>query len=271
MRSTSDSVPVACWIAGGVACFVAGCGFFRTEPPPAAIDLRDDSVNELVSQLAGAVGEPVIVDPSAATLARCARVTLVVPGSTPRQDIFTVVDRMLRASALSVRDEGDHLLVTRLPDVEPPARCAQEIQAELAAQAARPQEPVEPSEPPPIEGIRMLEEHLYEFDRSSPTFAIDEQTMMGLARVIPHEENGVVVGMRIYGIRRRSVLGALGLRNGDLVRSVNGRSVATAESMDAVVEDLGRASRIVVELERAGEPLTLTYVASAAQGSPTPE
>ena len=42
---------------------------------------------------------------------------------------------------------------------------------------------------------------------------------MSAARFIPHEEDGVLQGSTLYGIRRGSQLGLLGFQNGDLAVS----------------------------------------------------
>ena len=50
----------------------------------------------------------------------------------------------------------------------------------------------------------------------------DQANLMRTARVIPHQENGRTVGVKLYGIRRNSLLGRLGLKNGDMLRTING-------------------------------------------------
>ena len=50
----------------------------------------------------------------------------------------------------------------------------------------------------------------------------DQASLMRTARVIPHQENGQTVGVKLYGIRRNSLLGRLGLKNGDMLRTING-------------------------------------------------
>ncbi|MBW2465205.1 MAG: hypothetical protein JRH11_26385, partial [Deltaproteobacteria bacterium] len=58
----------------------------------------------------------------------------------------------------------------------------------------------------------------------------NQAELMRTARVIPHEENGRTVGVKLYGIRRNSILGRLGLQNGDLLRTINGYDMSSPDS-----------------------------------------
>jgi general secretion pathway protein C len=76
---------------------------------------------------------------------------------------------------------------------------------------------------------------------------------------VPQQEKGVVVGLKLYGVRRASYLGALGLRNGDLVKRVGGYDVSDPEKALEAYAKLRNATEIRIELERRGVPTTLTY------------
>ena len=58
----------------------------------------------------------------------------------------------------------------------------------------------------------------------------NQAELMRSARIVPHEENGQVVGVKLYGIRRNSLLGKLGLQNGDLLRTINGFDMASPDT-----------------------------------------
>ena len=86
-----------------------------------------------------------------------------------------------------------------------------------------------------------------------------QPTLMTLARAVPLEEDGRVVGVRVYGIARTGVLGRLGVRNGDLLRTLNGFQLGAADEALAAYTDLRTADRLSLTLVRAGTPLTLDY------------
>ena len=72
------------------------------------------------------------------------------------------------------------------------------------------------------EGIEKISDTRFNIQRSLVDKVLANQgSLMKTARVIPHEENGRVVGVKLYGIRRTSLLGRLGIRNGDMLRIDN--------------------------------------------------
>jgi general secretion pathway protein C len=245
--------------------------------PAGALDLRDAPVTELVGQLAGAVGMPVTVDTDAVPLTRCARVTLVAPLGTPRPQLVTLATDVLRSAALSLTNAGDHLTVARIPDVEVPQDCRRTVGRLLTGASA--EAPPEPSldallaptgtPPLPVEGIRLLSENTYEVDPDSPTFAEGPAGLMRSGRVIPHTgADGAVDGLRLFGIRRSSALGALGFQNGDTVLRIHGQPIASPDSALEIYTQVRTADRVEVELERRGQPLTLVYVRRSAARRP---
>lgn len=87
--------------------------------------------------------------------------------------------------------------------------------------------------------------------------------LSGLARTIPHEENGRVVGSRLYGIRRNALLGRLGVQNGDMLRTINGFEVSSFDqNTDAALTALTTirgSNQLTVSVIRRGQPVTLEY------------
>ena len=51
----------------------------------------------------------------------------------------------------------------------------------------------------------------------------------------------------------------MGLRDGDLVKKVDGTAIKGLDDAAAVYARLGKAKKFSVELERDGAPLTLRY------------
>jgi hypothetical protein len=84
--------------------------------------------------------------------------------------------------------------------------------------------------------------------------------LIGDVGAVVHEENGRVVGPRIYGIRESSLLAELGLRNGDLLRAINGFDLTSTDGALDAYAKLRTASHLTLSLVRAGQPLTLHYV-----------
>lgn len=87
----------------------------------------------------------------------------------------------------------------------------------------------------------------------------DRSELMRSARIIPHEENGRVVGVKLYGIRRNSLLGKIGLQNGDMLRTINGYDMASPDSALEAYARLRSADRLSVSIVRRGKAMTMNY------------
>ena len=78
------------------------------------------------------------------------------------------------------------------------------------------------------------------------------------ARIIPSMKDGRSQGLKLYAIRGASFPGAIGLKNGDLLVSVNGRPMTDPESALVAYTALRTADTLKFAIERKGEPRTLT-------------
>lgn len=87
----------------------------------------------------------------------------------------------------------------------------------------------------------------------------NQAELMRTARVIPHEENGRTVGVKLYGIRRNSLLGRLGLQNGDMLRTINGYDMSSPDSALEAYSRLRGASNLSINVVRRGNPMALEY------------
>lgn len=79
------------------------------------------------------------------------------------------------------------------------------------------------------------------------------------ARVVPHFQDGKQSGYMIRDIVPGSLYEKIGLQNGDVIHSVNGKVVAGPEEAMALYNTLKNESSIVVEVERQGSMQQLQY------------
>lgn len=77
------------------------------------------------------------------------------------------------------------------------------------------------------------------------------------ARAVPANDSGAI-GYRLHGIRPGSVLAALGLRNGDLLKSINGRPTTTPQEVLAAYSGLRGAGSWALSISRRGADMTLS-------------
>jgi len=87
----------------------------------------------------------------------------------------------------------------------------------------------------------------------------NQAEVIRMARIIPQEVGGRVVGVKLYGIRRNSVLGRLGMQNGDMLRTINGYDMTSPESGLEAYARLQSADHLTVAVERRGQPVTLDF------------
>lgn len=82
-------------------------------------------------------------------------------------------------------------------------------------------------------------------------------------RTKPALQRGRFVGWRVVELfKKRPEIRVLGLRAGDTVLKVNGRSLERPEQLKLVWDGLLGASELIVEIERAGRRCELRYVIS---------
>jgi general secretion pathway protein C len=144
------------------------------------------------------------------------------------------------------------------------------LQARAAAAPAAPPAGTAVPMPPMVQGgiseaemdqnIKAMSETKFGVPRSFVDRILSNQAeILSSARVVPHEENGQVVGVKLYGIRRNSLLGKLGLQNGDLLRTINGFAMSSPDTALEAYTRLRTASNLAVAVVRRGQAMNIEY------------
>jgi len=109
-------------------------------------------------------------------------------------------------------------------------------------------------------GITAVSETNYNVSRQLLDKVLGNQAeLMRAARVIPYEENGRVVGVKVYGIRRNALLGKLGVQNGDVLRTINGFDLSSPDSALEAYSKLRESDAFSIAMVRRGQPKTMEY------------
>jgi S1-C subfamily serine protease len=109
-------------------------------------------------------------------------------------------------------------------------------------------------------GIQKLGPTSFRVDRGLLKQALGRAQKIGRAtRVSYVEHHGRPSGMRLKRIAKNGLLSRLGLKRGDLVRTLNGLSLTDASGMLSARVALPTARTAAVAIERDGRPLTLEY------------
>jgi general secretion pathway protein C len=75
------------------------------------------------------------------------------------------------------------------------------------------------------------------------------------ARIVPAVRDGETKGYKFYGIRPGSLPKLLGMKNGDLLTSVNGHQLESLDQAMDLYNKLRRASHLSITIERQGETI----------------
>jgi len=89
----------------------------------------------------------------------------------------------------------------------------------------------------------------------------DLRALMGPVRTMPVTRNGKIAGFRLSGMRPGTLLPLLGIQNGDVIESFDGKDVSTPErALQAYAVLMDRtAERLSLGIRRRGAPVTITY------------
>ena len=106
--------------------------------------------------------------------------------------------------------------------------------------------------------IQKISDTEFAVDRSVIDNVLENQAqLMRSARIVPEQKDGKTVGIRLFGIRPDTLLGTLGLQNGDRLEKINGFDMASPEKALEAYARLRTAPSLSVQLTRRGKPTTL--------------
>lgn len=108
--------------------------------------------------------------------------------------------------------------------------------------------------------IQKVSDNEFHVDRAVVDNILENQAqLMRSARIVPEQKNGKVVGIRLFGIRPDTLLGKLGLQNGDRLESINGFNMASPEKALEAYARLRTADSLNVQVTRRGKPMTIDF------------
>ncbi len=77
-------------------------------------------------------------------------------------------------------------------------------------------------------------------------------------RVLPHFQLGKIDGLRVFGLSTDSKWSQAGLRNGDVVRAVNGQPLAGVQQLYDAIKGSAKG-QITLQVQRGNEQTTVTF------------
>jgi general secretion pathway protein C len=146
------------------------------------------------------------------------------------------------------------------------AQAAASASAPAAVASAAPAAPTKPGKGVPTVSpdiaskIQKVSANEFNVDRTVIDKILENQTeLMRAARIVPEQENGKVVGVRMFGIRPDTLLGVLGMESGDRLEKINGFEMGSPEKALEAYARLRTAEKLTVNVNRRGQPMTIDF------------
>ncbi|MBX3233660.1 MAG: general secretion pathway protein GspC [Labilithrix sp.] len=129
-----------------------------------------------------------------------------------------------------------------------------------ASDAGPPPRGAKPLDPDMAKGIQKVSPTEFNIDRGVVDKILENQAeLMRQARIVPEQENGKVVGIRLFGVRPDTLLGTLGMENGDRLQTINGFDMASPEKALEAYARLRTADKLTISLNRRGQNMNIDY------------
>ncbi len=87
----------------------------------------------------------------------------------------------------------------------------------------------------------------------------DVSKLMTEIQIQPHMEDGVAAGLSLSNIKPNSIFRRMGLRNGDVLKSVDGQEIQTVDDALRLYQNLKSASDVSVRISRRGQDRNISY------------
>ena len=108
--------------------------------------------------------------------------------------------------------------------------------------------------------IHKVSETEFNVERSVVDSILENQAeLMKSARIVPEKEGDKVVGIRLFGIRPDSLLGTLGIENGDRLSAINGYEMSDPQKALEAYTKLRTADHLTVAVNRHGKPVNIDF------------
>jgi len=90
-------------------------------------------------------------------------------------------------------------------------------------------------------------------------FSNDINILMKQIKMRPHFSEGEPDGLMVYGIRPNSVFRQIGLRNGDIIKDINGTAIISAEDISNLYSEIIDAEDVKATIFRRGKIQELSF------------
>ena len=189
---------------------------------------------------------------------------IILDESKREQDLFTEGDEIGPAKVIKIYR---HKVILEHDGKEEMLIAFEDMEALLSAAVGEPEEPGAQESPggTPIPGRigKKIAQNHWVMERDEVQNVLENSSqLLTQVRIIPHFSKGKIDqpdGFQVANIKPRSFFDTMGLRNGDVIRSVNQIPVDNAEKAFKAYQQLRNESRIQVVVLRSNKEITLQY------------
>ena len=83
--------------------------------------------------------------------------------------------------------------------------------------------------------------------------------LLSQARIRPHFKGGKADGLSLTRVKADSIFAKMGLRDGDILQEINGRSIKRPDDIHALYKRLKSGTRLSLKITRKNQPKTINY------------
>jgi general secretion pathway protein C len=111
-----------------------------------------------------------------------------------------------------------------------------------------------------LAGVKKRGEGKYDISRDSIDTVLSNMSALSTdARVVPDFKGGKQRGFKLFSIKPKSVFAKIGLKNGDVLKSVNGYTLSSPDKILEVYGKLKDSEQVGLEVLRRGKPRSFEY------------
>lgn len=109
-------------------------------------------------------------------------------------------------------------------------------------------------------GVKKTGAYDYEIDRAMLDEQLADLSALGReARIVPNYKGGKYEGFKLVGVRPGSLYRAIGIRSGDVIKSINGNEINSPNKAIELFDKLKNSSNVELSIERRGQGKQLNY------------
>lgn len=241
----------------------------KAEPLPVEEEPEVDNLEETTLQLS--LLGTVAGDPAGAR-------AIILDGKDRKQNIYRVGDsvqgaeirQILRGKVVLRHGEKDEILTMAEPEAKSsaaarpavrPSRINRTRQSRAARRAVEEREkPEEANNATGEDATGEVQEEIIPVAQDELQSSINNlNELMTQVRIRPYFRGGQSEGLIVSQIQGNSIFAKLGLMNGDIINSVDGRPLNSPEEAFQFYNSLNSGSRVSIELTRRGQKKMFTY------------